>query len=165
MCCLPVYPEKKMGLSGCWTVIFQKLFLGGFDGFGHRLEFGVLQCGDFPQSLAVSIQTKAALLNFGELAESDFDAFCPFCGIILDGIFIAFTILKSLIVDGIKRIAVVAVALLQRVFGFTAGGDYGTDLIGDIDFRNLAGGKLVLDYHLVPFPSERYRGTQKRACG
>ena len=79
--------------------------------------------------------------------EGGFDAFCPFCGIVLDGIFIALAVLKPLVVDGIKRIAVVAVALLQRVFGLAAGGNHGTDLIGDIDFRNLAGGKLVLDYH------------------
>ena len=94
---------------------------------------------------AIRIQAKAALLSLSELAESGFDAFRPFCGIVLNGIFIALAVLKALVVDGIERIAMVAIALLQSVFGFTAGGDHGTNLIGDLDLCDLAGGKLVLD--------------------
>ena len=40
----------------------------------------------------------------------------------------------------------VAVALLQSVFSLAAGGDHSTNLIGDLDLRDLTGGKFVLDF-------------------
>ena len=113
-------PRKIVDLSGCLAENFQKLFSACLDGLGNRLKAGLFDGSDFPQGLAVCVQSKPALLGGSQMREGFSDTSGLFCRIILYGIFVASTVLLALVVDGVVGVAMVAMTLVLRVLRLTA---------------------------------------------
>ena len=106
---LPSGVPRKIGdLSGCLAENIQKLFSACLDGLGNRLKAGLFDGSDFPQGLAVCVQSKPALLGGSQMREGFSDTSGLFCRIILHGIFVASTVLLALVVDGIVGVAMVS---------------------------------------------------------
>ena len=108
-------PRKIVDLSGCLAENFQKLFSACLDGLGNRLKAGLFDGSDFPQGLAVCVQSKPALLGGSQMREGFSDTRGLFCRIILYGIFVASTVLLALVVDGVIGVAMVAMTPLITI--------------------------------------------------
>nr|DAU09919.1 MAG TPA: hypothetical protein [Caudoviricetes sp.] len=152
---LPSGVPRKIGdLSGCLAEKFQKLFSARLDGLGNRLKAGLFDGSDFPQGLAVCVQSKPALLGGSQMREGFSDTSGLFCRIILYGIFVASTVLLALVVDGVVGVAMVAMTLVLRVLRLTAVDDDGTDFVRNLDLRHCSVQECVFDFHNVSFPLE-----------